>query len=274
MLKCNDTGDARRAAGTASGQAHTQAEAAVPAAEPPRAGIVDEIELEDIEALGAGAVGEPGQRAFYVQARTAATQLTVLVEKEQVALLASRGGRVPRPARRRVPRRARSSLPDDVGRAARADGAALPRPPHRPRLRSGARAGAHRAAGALDRSRGRRRGERRRRAPAPPATRRPTPGYVARIYATRPQVRAMAARGAAVVDGGPAAVPAVRDAHGPGRPPVPPLELTPAQVWPRSSERGAPRAGRPSAVLVERRVPRRSDRGRRQRRRRVQAAAR
>ena len=35
----------------------------------------------------AGAVGAPGQRAFYIQARTEQTQLTVLVEKEQVGLL-------------------------------------------------------------------------------------------------------------------------------------------------------------------------------------------
>jgi uncharacterized repeat protein (TIGR03847 family) len=47
------------------------------------------IELEDVDGLGAGAVGEPGQRAFYIQARTEQTQLTVLVEKEQVALLAA-----------------------------------------------------------------------------------------------------------------------------------------------------------------------------------------
>src|SRR5439155_10536564 len=47
------------------------------------------IELDDVDALGAGAVGEPGQRAFYIQARTEQTQLTVLVEKEQVALLAA-----------------------------------------------------------------------------------------------------------------------------------------------------------------------------------------
>ena len=49
----------------------------------------DPIELDSIDALGAGAVGEPGQRAFYIQARTEQTQLTVLVEKEQVALLAA-----------------------------------------------------------------------------------------------------------------------------------------------------------------------------------------
>ena len=46
------------------------------------------IELADVDALGTGAVGEPGQRAFYIQARTEDAQLTVLVEKEQVALLA------------------------------------------------------------------------------------------------------------------------------------------------------------------------------------------
>jgi uncharacterized repeat protein (TIGR03847 family) len=34
-------------------------------------------------------VGEPGQRAFYIQARSESAQLTVLVEKEQVALLAA-----------------------------------------------------------------------------------------------------------------------------------------------------------------------------------------
>ena len=47
------------------------------------------IELDDVDGLGAGAVGQPGQRAFYIQARTEHTQLTVLVEKEQVELLAT-----------------------------------------------------------------------------------------------------------------------------------------------------------------------------------------
>jgi uncharacterized repeat protein (TIGR03847 family) len=49
----------------------------------------DPIELDSIDALGTGAVGEPGQRAFYIQARSESAQLTVLVEKEQVALLAT-----------------------------------------------------------------------------------------------------------------------------------------------------------------------------------------
>ena len=49
----------------------------------------DPLELDPVDALGAGAVGEPGERAFYLQARAADAQLTVLVEKEQVALLAT-----------------------------------------------------------------------------------------------------------------------------------------------------------------------------------------
>jgi len=50
--------------------------------------VTEFIELEDVETLATGAVGQPGQRAFYLQARTESTQLTVLVEKEQVRLLA------------------------------------------------------------------------------------------------------------------------------------------------------------------------------------------
>jgi uncharacterized repeat protein (TIGR03847 family) len=49
----------------------------------------DPIELDPVDALGTGAVGEPGQRVFYLQARKERAQLTVLVEKEQVALLAT-----------------------------------------------------------------------------------------------------------------------------------------------------------------------------------------
>jgi uncharacterized repeat protein (TIGR03847 family) len=45
------------------------------------------IELDDVDALGTGAVGQPGARAFYIQARNENAQLTVLVEKEQIALL-------------------------------------------------------------------------------------------------------------------------------------------------------------------------------------------
>ena len=49
----------------------------------------NEIELETVDSLGTGAVGDPGDREFFLQARTESAQLTVLVEKEQVALLAT-----------------------------------------------------------------------------------------------------------------------------------------------------------------------------------------
>jgi uncharacterized repeat protein (TIGR03847 family) len=49
----------------------------------------DPIEFHTVDALGAGAVGVPGQRVFYLQARSESALLTVLLEKEQVALLAA-----------------------------------------------------------------------------------------------------------------------------------------------------------------------------------------
>lgn len=50
--------------------------------------MAERIELDDVEHLAAGAVGAPGRRTFLIQARQDATQLTVLLEKEQVAILA------------------------------------------------------------------------------------------------------------------------------------------------------------------------------------------
>ena len=83
---------------------------------------------------GTGAIGEPGKRAFYIQARTEHAQLTVLVEKEQVALLATEAvafldriaGDFPETP---------LSVPDDADAAARTHGAALPGAAHRARLR-------------------------------------------------------------------------------------------------------------------------------------------
>ena len=53
---------------------------------------MSEIEFHDTDAVATGAVGEPGSRAFYLQARNSEAQLTVLVEKEQIALLAKEAG--------------------------------------------------------------------------------------------------------------------------------------------------------------------------------------
>jgi uncharacterized repeat protein (TIGR03847 family) len=50
----------------------------------------DEIELDPTDRIAVGTVGEPGKRAFYIQAAGAYRQLTMLVEKVQVQALAER----------------------------------------------------------------------------------------------------------------------------------------------------------------------------------------
>ncbi|MCZ7529802.1 MAG: DUF3090 family protein [Acidimicrobiia bacterium] len=47
------------------------------------------IEFDAVDTLTAGAIGEPGERTFLIQARKNDAELTVVVEKEQVALLAT-----------------------------------------------------------------------------------------------------------------------------------------------------------------------------------------
>jgi uncharacterized repeat protein (TIGR03847 family) len=52
--------------------------------------MADEIELDPANRLAVGTVGEPGQRAFYIQAAGPYRDLTMLVEKTQVQALAER----------------------------------------------------------------------------------------------------------------------------------------------------------------------------------------
>jgi uncharacterized repeat protein (TIGR03847 family) len=47
------------------------------------------VDLEPVDRITAGAVGEPGQRTFFLQARTGDRVVTIGVEKEQVELLSS-----------------------------------------------------------------------------------------------------------------------------------------------------------------------------------------
>ena len=49
-----------------------------------------EIEFDPVDSIAAGAVGEPGARAFYIQAEKDGQILNVLVEKQQVGMLAER----------------------------------------------------------------------------------------------------------------------------------------------------------------------------------------
>ena len=48
------------------------------------------FQFDPPERFVAGTVGEPGQRTFFLQARDSARLASVVVEKEQVALLAER----------------------------------------------------------------------------------------------------------------------------------------------------------------------------------------
>jgi len=50
--------------------------------------VADSYELDPVDWISAGAVGEPGQRVFYVQARKDGQLVALLVEKGQVAALA------------------------------------------------------------------------------------------------------------------------------------------------------------------------------------------
>ena len=47
------------------------------------------MELEKVDRITADAIGEPGDRTFYIQARQADLTVAVVVEKEQVQLLAA-----------------------------------------------------------------------------------------------------------------------------------------------------------------------------------------
>ena len=47
------------------------------------------IELDPVDRITAGAVGEPGDRVFYLQGRRSDLLVTILVEKQQVELLAA-----------------------------------------------------------------------------------------------------------------------------------------------------------------------------------------
>jgi uncharacterized repeat protein (TIGR03847 family) len=143
------------------------------------------IELDDVDGLGAGAVGEPGARAFYIQARTEHTQLTVLVEKEQVGLLATEAVAFLDKIADTYPELpfelppTQSSLREPTVPLFRARLIGIGFDPERELVLLELRERSEEEDDESD-----------------------DEGYVARIHATRAQVRAMAARGAEAVAGG------------------------------------------------------------------------
>jgi len=169
------------------------------------------IEFHTVDALGAGAVGQPGQRAFYLQARTEAAQLTVLLEKEQVALLAAEAIAFLDRIQEQYPEdpiaipAALAELREPTVPLFRARLIGLGFDPERELVLIELRERADEDDAdddgedddelELD-------DEEREVVRALRAVDDEEEGYVARIYATRPQVRAMAARGAVVVSAG------------------------------------------------------------------------
>jgi uncharacterized repeat protein (TIGR03847 family) len=160
----------------------------------------DPIELDPVEELATGAIGEPGQRAFYIQARGDSGRLTVLVEKEQVALLATEAVAFLDRIADQYPE-APISLPPTAAALReptvplfRARLIGLGFDPERElvliELREHSSEDDEENTG-IGEATG-----------IEPEADDAEEGYVARLYATRPQVRAMAARGAEAVAGG------------------------------------------------------------------------
>ena len=48
----------------------------------------ESFDIDGVDRITAGSVGDPGQRSFYVQAQAGVQTVTLLAEKEQVRLLA------------------------------------------------------------------------------------------------------------------------------------------------------------------------------------------
>lgn len=164
--------------------------------------MAENIDLEYIDALATGAVGEPGQREFFIQARTASTQLTVLVEKEQVALLATEAVAFLDRIADDFPEDDDPVLPQQMVTLKeptvplfRARLIGLGFDPERERVLIELREQASDDEGEAE-------GEELGAGATDAGTDEEADGYVARIYATRSQVRAMAAHGAAAVAAG------------------------------------------------------------------------
>lgn len=147
------------------------------------------IELDGVDALGAGAIGEPGARAFYIQADKRGSRLTILVEKEQVALLAQEAVAF-------LDRIADEHPEPAVEETMLHPSLAQVTEPAVPLFRA-------RMIGlGFEPDRGLVLIELRERSEDEQTEEDDDDGYVARIFATRAQVRAMAVRGSEAVAGG------------------------------------------------------------------------
>ena len=151
--------------------------------------MTDLIEFDPVDDIGAGAFGAPGQRTFVIQARKGSATLSVLVEKEQVQLLASE-------ATQFLDKIAEEDPEEPAGSAGTVAGAVTEDEPlFRARLIGiGYDPDRHLVLIEL-------REDASDDDDAPPPLDE-TEGRIARLYATRSQVRAMARNGVAAVEAG------------------------------------------------------------------------
>ena len=149
------------------------------------------IEFDPVDDIAAGAFGNPGERTFLIQARKGEALLSVLVEKEQVRLLTLEAQQFLDGIARDVPEDPPSAVEDAGGAVSEAV------PLFRARL----------IGIGYDADRGLVLIELREEAPEeeddePPPPPDESEGHIARLYATRGQIRVMLRNGAAAVEGG------------------------------------------------------------------------
>jgi uncharacterized repeat protein (TIGR03847 family) len=153
--------------------------------------VTDLIEFDPVDDIAAGAFGRPGSRTFVIQARKGEALLSVLVEKEQVRLLAIEA--------QQFLDRIAVEEPEEPGTATEVEGGSVreAEPLFRARL----------IGIGYDSERGLVLIELREDAadeddeePPPPPDE--TEGRIARLYATRAQIRTMMRHGVAAVEGG------------------------------------------------------------------------
>lgn len=151
--------------------------------------MTDAIEFDPVDAIGAGAFGEPGERTFVIQARKGAAMLSVLVEKEQVALLASEAEQFLDKIAEEHPEEPATLVEQNGG------GVQEDEPLFRARL-IGIGYDPERSLVLLELR------EQAAEDDDPPPAVEESEGHIARLYATRGQIRAMLANGVVAVGAG------------------------------------------------------------------------
>jgi uncharacterized repeat protein (TIGR03847 family) len=150
--------------------------------------MTEPIEFDPVDAIGAGAFGEPGARTFVIQARKGGAVLSVLVEKEQVALLATEAEQFLDKIAEEHPEEP-ATLSDQGG------GVEEDEPLFRARL-IGIGYDPDRSLVLLELR------EQSAEEDDPPPAVEESEGHIARLYATRAQIRAMLANGVVAVAAG------------------------------------------------------------------------